>query len=597
MALVASDNPNKDEKCIIHIHQRHEAFLPPSIVQPVASIANLYAYRIAVLASADLFRSSGFAFHYEQVHAGFEDVILSAADLPSSAWKETGEESKTSLRKSCHYIREKVLRENNPKIMGFVNTPFWSTRGNVFGNGDKHGSAVASFLDWDRHFPQEECSRVKHNSLGGGLQAQVREAIVCIQDLVVGPLESERQGLGLSINIVCDVSQLTKLPYYSFRAILFADCETAFFFVEMRSWLEEGSCGVCWRRILPLTLTGMDLPFTTFSPFLCQLRTRIVFPLQIKLRYIRYCLWFICFTRMEVITKNFTISLLPKAHDDLDIWDQIISNQKGLRLQSPQISPESFSSSYEKESQFTRNDWEARLQTPLASTFISSELKRGSTLDEVNIADVVQQPWLGSAVLVGPISSFADSSISECLTEDPETEERGPVLRFEICGLFVRPDSRQLGLGKALIEAAVLHGASLAREAGACKVCVRVSTALGNSNALELYKRVGFAMVNDAGKSPAAGQAVIMELWNDKRGRDLDVEIFRPGVKKTPGQGKAFKAISRRHSADLIYYHSITFGTATICKPSSAAMGGESKRKEIYIAWLLLADTADALLV
>ncbi|KAJ4354397.1 uncharacterized protein N0V89_006133 [Didymosphaeria variabile] len=174
---------------------------------------------------------------------------------------------------------------------------------------------------------------------------------------------------------------------------------------------------------------------------------------------------------------SYSIVRLPKSHSHPPTWKALIAKQKTLRLQSLLTSPDSFSSTYEREIAFTDADWEARLQNPSAYTLIavkSTASRAGNDRDEGRLdSDYLDGEWVGSVVLVGP-----------------EEKHGSPFATFDICALFVLPEARGTGLGGKLIESAASEAQRLAGVAS--KVLIRAGVARGNERVLKLYERAGF---------------------------------------------------------------------------------------------------------
>jgi GNAT superfamily N-acetyltransferase len=190
----------------------------------------------------------------------------------------------------------------------------------------------------------------------------------------------------------------------------------------------------------------------------------------------------------------YSIVCLPKSHNHPPTWTSLIAKQRALRLQSLLTSPESFSSTYEREIAFTDADWEARLKNPSAYTLIAvrSSTPRAAYKvkedhdDHRTDSDYVEGEWVGSAVLVGPGENRSS-----------------PFPIFDIYALFVLPEARGTGLGAQLIESAASMAQRLA--SGASRVLVRASVARGNERVLKLYERAGFVEGDDA---PEIGERV-----------------------------------------------------------------------------------------
>ncbi|KAL1599768.1 60S ribosomal protein L10A [Paraconiothyrium brasiliense] len=175
---------------------------------------------------------------------------------------------------------------------------------------------------------------------------------------------------------------------------------------------------------------------------------------------------------------SYSIVRLPKSHNHPPTWKALIAKQKALRLQSLLTSPDSFSSTYEREIAFTDADWEARLRNPSAYTLIavkSTASRTGNQRDDERRpdSDYLDGEWIGSVVLVGP-----------------EEEHESPFATFDIYALFVLPEARGKGVGGKLIESAASEAQTLT--GGASKVLIRAAVASGNERVLKLYERAGF---------------------------------------------------------------------------------------------------------
>ena len=197
------------------------------------------------------------------------------------------------------------------------------------------------------------------------------------------------------------------------------------------------------------------------------------------------------------MTEGYRIQLLPRLHHDPSVWTQIIERQKILRLQSLQLSPESFSSTYARETKFTEKDWEARLQNPLAFTFVAVG-PPGETAEGLGDDDLLNGVWVGMVVLIGPFIQVRSLAQNDLGREEKGKEQRPvrPQYDYRIDGLIVLPQARRLGLGKALLMSAIDHADAFGRKNGAAEVNITLSVYSGNSNALVLYQKVGFQLTN-----------------------------------------------------------------------------------------------------
>ncbi|KAF2120498.1 hypothetical protein BDV96DRAFT_594956 [Lophiotrema nucula] len=207
--------------------------------------------------------------------------------------------------------------------------------------------------------------------------------------------------------------------------------------------------------------------------------------------------------------SSYTVHLLPRKHSNSAIWTSIIAKQKALRLQSLQIAPEAFSSTYEREIAFKDEEWEKRLQNPSAHTFAvvktHEDEDKGDEITEKDDEDgeLVEGEWVGMSVLFGPLSS------------DNGKIETGKKVIFEIFGLFVLPDKRGLGLGKKLVDAAVEHGKVLGKEQKAEEVVVRIRAVPTNKSVVTMYETLGFKIVEIVRVEGKNDGTVSMELKSE----------------------------------------------------------------------------------
>lgn len=197
------------------------------------------------------------------------------------------------------------------------------------------------------------------------------------------------------------------------------------------------------------------------------------------------------------------VHLLPHSHPDPDIWNALITQQKTIRLQALQTSPESFSSNYEREAAFTDQEWDARLTKPEAHTFVAVFQTKDAA---AGVEAVANRDWCGNVVLIGSAAHGA-AARDRCAMRLNTQEE---CTMFEICGLYVIPSTRGHGIGRALMLAAIGHGKLLAKEQGRQKVVIRVSASRKNTGAVSLYESLGFK-ARDALDS-VAGEKVELTL-------------------------------------------------------------------------------------
>lgn len=130
------------------------------------------------------------------------------------------------------------------------------------------------------------------------------------------------------------------------------------------------------------------------------------------------------------------------------------SDYRAIRLRSLQDSPDSFASLFEREVQFSTEQWQARLGLS------------PSMLDAVAVAAVADESY------VGLVSSIIDSS-------DPHTAH--------LFQMWVDPDHRGEGVGRALVQHIIQWAVN--RHVGSLQLSVTQT----NLQAIALYQSLGFA--------------------------------------------------------------------------------------------------------
>ncbi|KAF9766779.1 hypothetical protein IL306_000750 [Fusarium sp. DS 682] len=210
---------------------------------------------------------------------------------------------------------------------------------------------------------------------------------------------------------------------------------------------------------------------------------------------------------------------LPKSLSDPNQWDKLLERYKDFRLRSLQLSPESFSSNYAREAEFTKEIWEKRLKNSLAfNTVIVSDPNPGSA-DDLTL--MLNSPWLASLVLNGPL----DAKTAARTWEDQQNFERGsayfgPVAEdiesaYILNAIYVLPSERRKGLANKLIDYAkelVVKGNN------GKKVMLVLLVNFNSLAAMKCYEKSGFEVVHDYwfddpnASGSTRGHAAVMRL-------------------------------------------------------------------------------------
>lgn len=156
---------------------------------------------------------------------------------------------------------------------------------------------------------------------------------------------------------------------------------------------------------------------------------------------------------------------------------------RDLRLKALKASPESFSSTYEIESQFTETQWVDRLLQEDRENFvcIASPVDPGSSSTS---------QWVGQVTLRGPVSrkDFTLPEISGQLTPGGDDEED----RWQMLSLFILPDHQGRKLGQGLCRDVIKHLQETQRKA---RTVVRLMVKPQNTTTVHLYEKLGFETV------------------------------------------------------------------------------------------------------
>ncbi|KAI9754651.1 MAG: hypothetical protein M4579_004614 [Chaenotheca gracillima] len=194
----------------------------------------------------------------------------------------------------------------------------------------------------------------------------------------------------------------------------------------------------------------------------------------------------------------YNIIQIPQTHsmEDPNLLSELTSRYKGFRLQSLQLAPEAFASTYERESQFPVETWNNRLLNPQANTFVAKLTDRG-----------VCDGWLATITMLGPMSGqqgaiSANTSPWTSLASEEHgqraAERRDSIWNFHLNALFTVPSARGNGLGYDLIWHAIAHAKANATEHKVAHVKIGVIVDSSNVAASALYRKCGFAVIEES---------------------------------------------------------------------------------------------------
>ncbi|SCV45016.1 related to GNAT family acetyltransferase [Fusarium fujikuroi] len=156
---------------------------------------------------------------------------------------------------------------------------------------------------------------------------------------------------------------------------------------------------------------------------------------------------------------------------------------RDLRLKALKASPESFSSTYEIESQFTETQWMDRLLQDDRENFVcvTTPVNRGTS----SMAE-----WVGQVTLRGPVGrkAFTLPEVSGQPLPGGDDEED----RWQMLSLFILPDHQGRKLGQGLCREVIKHLQETQRKA---RTVVRLMVKPQNTTTVHLYEKLGFETV------------------------------------------------------------------------------------------------------
>lgn len=203
----------------------------------------------------------------------------------------------------------------------------------------------------------------------------------------------------------------------------------------------------------------------------------------------------------------YEIIRLPKTHSEEDVWRSLVLRQKEFRLGALKASPQSFESTYARENTYDYSHWDERLKNKCSETIIAIQAA-------VLSIDALQRDWVATLVLKGPLDDHdshdplvahiqgVTSTVVATISDSTSnidfvngSSETHLMPHFMLHALYVSPAVRGAGLGKRLINSALIRAEEVARESGAKSVRVTLIVDYHNKIARNMYQRCGFVII------------------------------------------------------------------------------------------------------
>ncbi|KAF5635710.1 GNAT family acetyltransferase acetyltransferase [Fusarium sp. NRRL 25303] len=162
---------------------------------------------------------------------------------------------------------------------------------------------------------------------------------------------------------------------------------------------------------------------------------------------------------------------------------QSVIQYRDLRLKALKASPESFSSTYEIESQFRETQWMDRLLQDDRENFVC-------VATPVNPGTSSTAQWVGQVTLRGPVSR-TDFTLPE-ISGQPMPGKDDEEDRWQMLSLFILPEHQGRKLGQGLCREVIKHLQETQQKA---ITVVRLMVKPQNTATVHLYEKLGFETV------------------------------------------------------------------------------------------------------
>lgn len=170
----------------------------------------------------------------------------------------------------------------------------------------------------------------------------------------------------------------------------------------------------------------------------------------------------------------------------LPVTEEDLTKYKTVRLLALQTDPRSFGSTYEREVQFSIEQWRGRIQTDQVITIAAR-----CNVPQYSEGAATVEHWVGIASILTP-------RLLQALQVFPPVRQPSEDLEvYVLVGMWVRPQDRRKGLGTKLIEAGVDVAQKDASEKKRKLLMLEVYDS--NESGKSLYLNSGFTLCEGSG--------------------------------------------------------------------------------------------------
>lgn len=201
------------------------------------------------------------------------------------------------------------------------------------------------------------------------------------------------------------------------------------------------------------------------------------------------------------------IALISNTTTDHETLDALIDRYRALRVHALKNDPQAFGSKYTDELHFPREKWQARIQKPIARTFIALDdtanvHSRDKCSPDRNDAlpALLTRKWVGTLTVVGPKAiPDVNKGAKELLdlfkmsqAKSSGREVQGPFIAYMLNGMYVVPEERNRGRGRRLVQEVIGYARKAGEAAEANQVWVLAFVEVENHSAFGFYLKAGF---------------------------------------------------------------------------------------------------------
>ncbi|KAI2466388.1 hypothetical protein F4781DRAFT_434457 [Annulohypoxylon bovei var. microspora] len=165
-----------------------------------------------------------------------------------------------------------------------------------------------------------------------------------------------------------------------------------------------------------------------------------------------------------------------------------IDHYKPFRLGALKQYPDAFGSTYDREINFTNDDWLSRIKNPLAKTFVAVRTLDGRVLSATSLIGPMPNPDPSS----NPLQASTEMRDGSDQHHNHGNTQVSP-LSFQISAVYTTPEARGQGLAKALVKTASEQAIGSAKGQER-QLSLSLVVSASNSAAIGLYTSCGFVV-------------------------------------------------------------------------------------------------------